>query len=521
MLAAIGAAAWPQLMVSANSVSSAFTYQGQLKFGGIPAEGDHDFRFQLYDAPNGGSPVGGNAVHVTSPVVNGLFAVELEFGLNAFNGEARWLEVGVRATGAGGDHNILLPRQSLTAAPYALYALDAPSGTGGYWTLSGDDLYNNNTGRVGVRTGSPKFNLHVYDMLPTGPNQPPTTFGVQWTQSVIPPPPPPNEWFYFAVGGSAPTVGSGTRLIRESGTELHFQTQDAIYSGSPSTQMVLDADGRVGIGTMSPAAMLDVDTTSGVHGIRSSTPAIPISAYRTSTSGTSPAIHAECNSEDANASAIRGYIMSTSPGSGSAAVSGHNYGTQLKGYGVKGSHDGYGVGVYGLSTNGIAIYGKTTNGGYAGWFDGGPVKVGVLEITGADVAEKFPVSHDATEAQPGMVMEIDPENPGELCLARGAYNRRVAGVISGANNLPTGAILGHLPGNEDALPVALSGRVWVRCDATAHAVEPGDLLTTSSVPGHAMKVTDHDRANGAILGKAMTGLEAGEKGLVLVLVALQ
>ena len=49
----------------------------------------------------------------------------------------------------------------------------------------------------------------------------------------------------------------------------------------------------------------------------------------------------------------------------------------------------------------------------------------------------------------------------------------------------------------------------------------GDLLTTSDMPGYAMKVTDYDRANGAIIGKAMTGLPAGDKGLVLVLVSLQ
>ena len=69
-------------------------------------------------------------------------------------------------------------------------------------------------------------------------------------------------------------------------------------------------------------------------------------------------------------------------------------------------------------------------------------------------------------------------------------------------------------------PVALSGRVFCLVDATIAAVAPGDLLTTSNVPGHAMKVTDHDRAQGAIIGKAMTGLREG-KGLVLVLVTLQ
>ena len=69
-------------------------------------------------------------------------------------------------------------------------------------------------------------------------------------------------------------------------------------------------------------------------------------------------------------------------------------------------------------------------------------------------------------------------------------------------------------------PVALTGRVWCYVDADAAAVEPGDLLTTSDVPGHAMKVTDHARAQGAIVGKAMTRLKQG-RGLVLVLVSLQ
>ena len=51
-------------------------------------------------------------------------------------------------------------------------------------------------------------------------------------------------------------------------------------------------------------------------------------------------------------------------------------------------------------------------------------------------------------------------------------------------------------------------------------IAPGDLLTTADVPGHAMKVTDFPRAQGAIIGKAMTALESG-RGMVLVLVSLQ
>jgi len=94
-------------------------------------------------------------------------------------------------------------------------------------------------------------------------------------------------------------------------------------------------------------------------------------------------------------------------------------------------------------------------------------------------------------------------------------------VVSGAGDIPVGAILGNLPGHEDAPPVALSGRVWVRCDASSTAIAPGDMLTTSDTPGHAMKAADRARAYGTILGKSMTALAQGERGLVLVLVNLQ
>jgi hypothetical protein len=119
------------------------------------------------------------------------------------------------------------------------------------------------------------------------------------------------------------------------------------------------------------------------------------------------------------------------------------------------------------------------------------------------------------------VVMIDAANPGKLCLARGAYNKGVAGVVSGANGLSAGTVLGHLPGSEESPPIALSGRVWVYCDAVESAVEVTDLLTTSDTPGHAMPALDAARSHGAVIGKAMTGLAKGEKGLVLVLVNLQ
>jgi hypothetical protein len=148
----------------------------------------------------------------------------------------------------------------------------------------------------------------------------------------------------------------------------------------------------------------------------------------------------------------------------------------------------------------------------------GTARVKVLEITGADIAEKFPTTETL---EPGTVVEIDPDNPGHLRKARGAYNKRVAGVVAGANGLSKGIVLGNLEGSENHTPIAISGRVWVHADATQEAIEPGDLLTTSDTPGHAMKASDPSRAHGAVLGKAMTRLEKGKTGMVLVLVNLQ
>jgi len=151
----------------------------------------------------------------------------------------------------------------------------------------------------------------------------------------------------------------------------------------------------------------------------------------------------------------------------------------------------------------------------------GTTSTGVLQITGgADLAEPFAMT-DAAAIQPGMVVAIDPDNPGQLRLANTAYDRMVAGVVSGAGGVNSGLIMqqeGTAAAGEH--PVALTGRVYVWVDADKTPVNPGDLLTTADTPGHAMKVTDHNKAQGAILGKALGTLAKG-KGLVLMLVSLQ
>jgi hypothetical protein len=146
----------------------------------------------------------------------------------------------------------------------------------------------------------------------------------------------------------------------------------------------------------------------------------------------------------------------------------------------------------------------------------------VVEINGGmDLSEQFDIDAGGDRVAPGTVVSIDPDVPGRLRPCTDAYDRRVAGVVSGAGGVNPGMVMGQrgsaLAGD---YPVALTGRVYCQADAAYGAIAPGDLLCTSSTRGHAMKATDFARSQGAILGKAMSGLAHGQ-GLVLVLVGLQ
>jgi hypothetical protein len=154
----------------------------------------------------------------------------------------------------------------------------------------------------------------------------------------------------------------------------------------------------------------------------------------------------------------------------------------------------------------------------------GRIITDVLEITGgSDLSEQFEINGSRVDMppSPGMVVSIDPDNTGELIVSNTAYDYTVAGVVSGAGGVKPGMLMGQSSSPADGdYPVALTGRVYCLVDASYGPVKPGDLLTTSDTPGHAMKVSDHGRAQGAIIGKAMSSLGSGT-GLVLVLISLQ
>ena len=564
-----------QVSDAAVPMGTAFTYQGRLADNGVPADGLYEIEFKLYDNSTGGNQVGPTVSLRGFQVTNGLFTVQLDFGSSVFNGDTRWLQIAVRREDVADPHTILAPRQEVTAVPYALQTrglfvadnLDVGIGTtipsaslevinpgsqtailakspwigvyGIHNSTSGtfpgvwgdtDSLYSGAAGVRGkVTSVSPgSLSAGVYGINSgTGSNG----VGVRGTHAGS----------GYGVYGTAPS-GVGVYGIASGSSGTNYGVRGSTSSSTGYAGYFTGGrnyfQGRVGIGTTSP----DDDLHVADH-------------IRVGEDSTYPNVYGELihdgggNGFKINANAGGGWADMHLQTDGTTRLfieSGGNIGIghtdpqtrlYIRGYGTESLLNvaTYGTGqpgrfqivnsssqkpaleVVSNSNNAAAALMVNSIGLAPALLVSGTAVVDVLQITGADIAEKFPMTE---QAKPGMVVAIDPQNPGKLCLSRKAYDHRVAGVVSGANDLPTGAILGNLPGYEEALPIALSGRVWVYCDSGTHAIEPGDLLTTSKTPGHAMKVTDSKRAFGAVLGKAMSSLNSG-KGLVLVLVNLQ
>lgn len=142
---------------------------------------------------------------------------------------------------------------------------------------------------------------------------------------------------------------------------------------------------------------------------------------------------------------------------------------------------------------------------------------GDITMPASDFAEDFQVEAGGV-VEPGTVMVLDDK--GVLRPSDRSYDRKVAGVISGAGDYRPGLILDRQRFSAGRLPLALVGKVYCNADASYGPIEVGDLLTTSATLGHAMKASDPAQAFGAVIGKALRPLRSG-CGLIPILVALQ
>jgi hypothetical protein len=534
----------------AQAQTTAFTYHGRLNNGGAPAAGAYDMRFSVYDAESGGVLVGGPVAANGVNVANGLFTARIDFGAGIFTGPPRWLEISVRQGGSP-NFQTLSPRQELTSSPYAIRAQSAgtavdvasgsvvkslnnlrdnvslvaganvtlipggnsitiaSSGGNGPWLPSGTSIFYNG-GNVGVGTSTPQGLLDVA----SGPGSDtsalfvgadPSTFG---RGGIIHHQYATYGWQELAQKTGSPTDGF---------LGFNYVHRTAPGTKIASTVLALRGNGCVGIGTEAPGTKLTV--FNSLYGIEHSDGNVRLSTYLGSTGGwlgtvSNHKLHFFVNDGGPSMSidTARNVGIGTTDPAAKLDVVGDVKGTRLI------------LRADPLAPANAAVLCEDANVANFVPFNtalGRPMNVIARQLTitgGADLAEPFTMSHDGIS--PGSVVIIDENSPGSLRLSTRAYDTRVAGIVSGANGIKPGISLHQEGAIEGSDNVALSGRVYVHADASSGSIKPGDLLTTSDTPGHAMKVAEHSRAQGAILGKAMGSLKQG-RGMVLVLVTLQ
>ncbi len=529
---------------AAQSLDMTFTYQGRLQADGAPLDDTCSMAFRLYDDAASGTLIG-SPVTTSVSVAEGFFTVGLNFGNSAslFNGDARWLDIMVKCTGDAA-YIPLTPRQPLNPAPYALQAAQLvsfnPNNRGASVALSwyndgvndwpriryggnGEGSANGlliqgpsdatrltllHNGNVGIGTTGPTARLQVTAgdtqraiHLTGGTTIISTSLTSKWNLpsstggnarlAVISADSDTATGLGFIVGSN---VASPVAWMYSSNGRNAFTVARKGYAGTGADISTIDdylaplfqvrENGNVGIGTTDPSGALEIrKEDAGVY-LNDATDGTPEVALRVS---------------DENFEIVEVEDTTATPQS---SLGGQAWIT------IRDSSSNFYVGIG--TTNPQQMLDVA-----------GTARAQVVQITGgSDLAETFEVS-GPEPITPGLVVAIDPQRPGALRVSDAPYDRTVAGCISGANGLNPGLVMqqeGSAASGD--YPVAVSGRVYCWADASTGPIQPGDLLTTSALPGHLMRVSDYDRAHGAVVGKAMSALEAGQ-GLVLVLVALQ
>ena len=408
--------------------------------------------------------------------------------------------------------------------------------------LSGSTAYYN-SGNVGIGTSSPDSLFDVEGTMSAD------ALSIHHTSSAIGVPGlevQGSGFFTDDAGGLTPANGAGVRIFTDGGVGTIYAYDYGSGQGMP---MSLGAFGNVGIGTDTPGSKLEVRGGSSwpIYVTGPSNPGVRMAQDGAASSW---AIYHEGSSDnltfrDSTTGATRMVVtgdtgrvgMGTSSPQGGLSVTGQ-FNTFVPT--TQGVHMGREASPYGHETEISIVGGAGGNAQLAFvhelgaksarlWYVGGSnemrfdgsidkVSVPILEIRGgADIVEGFDSSE---ELEPGTVVVIDEANPGELIASGSAYDRKVAGVVSGAGGVRPGIELGQDGVLDGEVPVAMTGRVWVRASAENGAIRAGDRLTTAQLAGHAMRATDAERWDGAVIGKAMSTLDEGT-GLVLVLVNLQ
>lgn len=509
-------------------VGHAFSYQGRLENNAAIVNSTCDFQFRLFNAANNGTQIGSLQTSTNVSVNDGYFTVMLDFGANAFTGEARWLDIQVRCPGGSGTYTQLTPRQELAPAPYAMGLMPGVNVTAELTSRS-IILAENTATSQGDTNGI------------AGLTSSPQGAGVAaWNKSLT---------SGFGVwGGIDGTEGNGIYGVNRASTGYGAGILGESYSssGSGSAGRNFSPTGGNGVygeshspngyGVYGTVLTTTAQSNSAVYGINNAT------------AGSGDGVVGITYSPDA--AGLVGYNNATAGGYGlwaginaadGVGIYGENFATTgpanaIKGVSSVGSsvvgwNEGTGTGVQAFSLNGTGLVAESKNGNpieaYGSSISdlefyvsntGDVYADGTFHTPAADFAEMLPAQEGL---EPGDVLVIGAD--GKLALCTTAYATSVAGVYS-----TQPGFVGGMPevGVTNEIPLAILGIVPVKVSAENGAIQPGDLLVTANTPGHAMRASAIEIdgfsffPSGVILGKALESLEEGT-GVIQILVTLQ
>jgi hypothetical protein len=204
---------------TAGQTDTTFTYQGQLSTADGPVNDSADFQFRLFGSEVGGVQTGPELLIEDVSVTEGLFSVELDFGVAALGSAAggRWLEIAVRSPAGSGAFTTLSPRTVIYAAPFSVQTRG---------------IYVADNGKVGIGTTAPGTAIGNSKLDVFGGH-----IAVQ------------NNFGIFSVAQSGTGIGAGFDTTADD--EL------SLFANGGERMRIAD-DGRIGIGTSNPLDHLHV-----------------------------------------------------------------------------------------------------------------------------------------------------------------------------------------------------------------------------------------------------------------------
>jgi hypothetical protein len=339
-------------------------------------------------------------------------------------------------------------------------------------SIGNSKVYQAPDGSIGIGTTTPVWPLHIFSDRKIGSGgYPPIAVWAESTAS--------NTW-----GGVYSVASSLTGNTIALNGEAYSPNGTGVIGQGGQNGVIGATFGPGGNGVFGVFQPLNSNGGGGVIGITNATSGFSYGARGDAlgTTGGAVAIFAQTYSPDG----VAGYFLNRAGGN---IIVGH-----------VGQNDD--VSVFRVDGNGTVFA------------DGG------FQSSGADFAESMAVAGDRTKYVAGDLLAIDPTANRRLALARQPYSALVAGIYSTKPGmLATNRKLNEIVAN-DEVPLGVVGIVPCKVTAENGPIHVGDLLVTSSTPGHAMKGTDRKRMLGAVVGKALEPLLQGT-GVIQVLVTLQ